>query len=420
MERMIDVCEVTKIYSRKGPTANFRETLMQKWNGLFHPVKAGPEYSLTALHNLSFDLQAGDVLGVIGNNGAGKTTLLKILAGIVKPSSGNIYYKGKLLSILDFGTGFHPELSGRENIFLSGSLLGLSRSDIVKQYEAIVEFSELGDKVNDIVKYYSNGMYLRLAFSVFSHLRSDILLLDEVISVGDFGFRQKCQDRISYLARSGTTILLVSHYADQIRYLCNKCLWIDKGENRAFGATEKVMEQYIDQHRAKMHEHSGNSSIQYWPEGEVIKDEIVMYRYELRAANKNKSAPLTMNDELEIEIEFEKLHNGSAVTVAFSISSIYNAWVLVESYGLYSEFEQRVSEKGRYICTCKVPGGILNFGIYQLGLMVSLSEQLIYQQASMMQFTIHFNEREGVKSNLAQGSKSIMQPSGNWKVEKVG
>jgi len=212
MEKIIDVREISKIYRKKGPPTNFREALVRGWQKYFRSVKAGTNNPVLALDTVSFELKAGDVLGVIGNNGAGKTTLLKILAGIVKPSRGHIWYRGSLLSILDFGTGFHPELTGRENILLNGSLLGMKRSALQRQYDEIVSFSELGDFINEPVKHYSQGMYLRLAFSVFSHLRSDILLLDEVISVGDFAFRQKCQERINLLARSGTTVILVSHY----------------------------------------------------------------------------------------------------------------------------------------------------------------------------------------------------------------
>lgn len=377
-----------------------------------------------ALKDVSFALERGDILGVVGRNGAGKSTLLKILAGIVAPSEGRVVYRGRLVSILELGAGFHPELTGRENIFLNGELLGLSRDSVRRRFEDIVEFSELTGSIDDPVKHYSDGMYLRLAFSVFAHLETDILLLDEVISVGDIAFRQKSYAKILDMANRGTTIIIVSHDPDQVKDLCNKCLFLDKGRMMAFGAASEVVSRYLDSClitdtvAAKGAVVSGHGVS--WPEGLNICNELIVTRYSVKARNKPATEPVCANDDLEIALEFEKLNDGENLEITITILSLYGAWVLADSYGLYEKFHDKVKERGVYRCVCALPGGVINFGVYQLGFLVSKSEVLIYQNPCLMNFRIELSEEEGVKNHLAKAAASIVKPLGLWEISRCG
>src|SRR5438876_7026469 len=182
-----------------------------------------------ALHEVSLDVREGEVLGLIGRSGAGKTTLLKILSRITRPTSGWAEIRGRVGSLLEVGTGFHPELTGRENTFLSGAILGMSKREISRKFDEIVSFAELEKFIDTPVKYYSSGMYVRLAFAVAAHLEPEILLVDEVLAVGDLEFQKKCLGRMSEVSKAGRTIVFISHQMGQIRRLCERVIWVDHG-----------------------------------------------------------------------------------------------------------------------------------------------------------------------------------------------
>lgn len=197
-----------------------------------------------ALNHVSFDVQKGDILGFIGFNGAGKSTLLKILAGVLTPTTGSVTVKGTIAPLIEVGAGFDPELTARENIYLNGAILGYSKAFIEQKFDSIIEFAELKDFVNVPVKNFSSGMYARLGFSIATAVQPDILIVDEVLSVGDFRFQQKCEERIRKMIEEGVTILLVSHDISMIERLCNKVLWLDHGKMKAFGQTSKICKEY--------------------------------------------------------------------------------------------------------------------------------------------------------------------------------
>lgn len=199
---------------------------------------------ITALRDVSFKLEHGGTLGLVGANGTGKSTTLKLAARILEPTSGRVMTCGRLVALLELGTGFHPDLSGIENIYLSGSLAGLSRKAMRSRLADIVDFSELGPFIDMPVRQYSSGMFMRLAFATSVHLDPEILLLDEILAVGDQAFRNKCYDRILALRRAGVTILLVSHELAAIRALCDRALWLDQGTIQAYGPTDDVVEAY--------------------------------------------------------------------------------------------------------------------------------------------------------------------------------
>ena len=198
----------------------------------------------TALNHISFDVQKGDILGFIGFNGAGKSTLLKILAGVLTPTTGSVTVKGTIAPLIEVGAGFDPELTARENIYLNGAILGYSKAFIEQKFDSIIEFAELKDFVNVPVKNFSSGMYARLGFSIATAVKPDILIVDEVLSVGDFRFQQKCEERISKMIKEGVTILLVSHDIGMIERLCNEVLWLDHGEMKKLGKTAEVCREY--------------------------------------------------------------------------------------------------------------------------------------------------------------------------------
>lgn len=198
-----------------------------------------------ALKDVSFEVRRGEVIGILGRNGAGKSTLMKILSRVTKPTVGHAQIRGRLGSLLDVGTGFHPELTGRENTFLNGAILGMSRRDIVRQFDEIVAFAEIEKFIDTPVKFYSSGMYIRLAFSVAAHLEPEILLVDEVLAVGDVAFQRKCLGRMGDAARHGRTVLFVSHNMGAIALLCKSAIVLDRGRVKMIGKTQEAIAEYM-------------------------------------------------------------------------------------------------------------------------------------------------------------------------------
>jgi lipopolysaccharide transport system ATP-binding protein len=203
-----------------------------------------PKQDLWAVRDLSFDVYPGQALGIIGRNGSGKSTVLKLIARILRPTSGQVMVQGRISALLELGAGFHPDLTGRENIALNASVLGLTEDDVKRSFDSIVEFSELGEFIDMPVKHYSSGMYMRLGFSVAIHVNPTVLIVDEILAVGDQAFQTKCIDRIHEMKRHGVTIIIISHNLSIIRRLCSHIIWLEHGEMRASGPSEEVAGQY--------------------------------------------------------------------------------------------------------------------------------------------------------------------------------
>lgn len=221
------------------------QSVQESFISVFSRKKA-PTEDLWAVRDVSFEVQAGECVGIVGRNGSGKSTVLKLIARILQPTEGEILVRGRVSALLELGAGFHQDLTGRENIFLNASLLGMEQEETAQLYEEIVEFSELGDFINMPVKHYSSGMYMRLGFSVAIHLRPDILIVDEILAVGDETFQAKCIDRIMEMKRDGVTILFISHGLATISQLCTRVIWLDKGSVALSGPTDYVLEHYRD------------------------------------------------------------------------------------------------------------------------------------------------------------------------------
>jgi ABC-type polysaccharide/polyol phosphate transport system ATPase subunit len=240
----IDVSHVTKIYrrySRRRQFATLKSALLSR--SLIRDLR--PDETFAAVQDVSFTVPAGRTFGVIGRNGSGKSTLLKLIAGITKPTSGRVNVEGRISALIELGAGFHPEISGRENVFINGIMLGLSKREIARRFDEIVEFAELRDFIDAPVKTYSSGMYMRLGFGVAIHVDPDVLLVDEVLAVGDEGFTHKCLDKFAEFKRRGRTILLVTHSLGLIERFCDEALWLDAGRNKAMGDPRRVVGAYI-------------------------------------------------------------------------------------------------------------------------------------------------------------------------------
>lgn len=244
---IIEVCGVSKRYQlgRIGLTS-LRSEVERWWTAARGRAEAAVKTDFWALHDVSFEVQPGEVVGIIGRNGAGKSTLLKIMSEITEPTAGEIRLRGRTASLLEVGTGFHPELSGRENIFLNGAILGMRRAEIVRKFDEIVAFAEIDQFIDTPVKRYSSGMYVRLAFAVAAHLEPEILIIDEVLAVGDHVFQQKCLGKMQDVARQdGRTVLFVSHNMAAVSRLCLRAIHLDHGRVVAAGPAGEVVEQYL-------------------------------------------------------------------------------------------------------------------------------------------------------------------------------
>lgn len=259
--------------------------------------KKGESDIVWSLKDINFEINQGDAVGIIGRNGAGKSTLLKILSRVTSPTTGNIKLKGRIASLLEVGTGFHPELTGRENIFLNGAILGMRKAEIRKHFDAIVDFAGVERYIDTPVKRYSSGMYVRLAFAVAAHLESEILVVDEVLAVGDAEFQKKCLGKMGDVSKGeGRTILFVSHNMAAVRNLCSKSLLLNNGNKEAFGITSDIIKKYMNESHNNTQEKNyvhtaGNKSI-------IINDIKICRNY---------NPSLSINDQFEIEIFFDIL-----------------------------------------------------------------------------------------------------------------
>jgi ABC-type polysaccharide/polyol phosphate transport system ATPase subunit len=240
----IEVTRASKVYRRYSRRRQFA-TLKSALLGGSLLADLRPDETFAALHDVSFAVAPGRTLGVIGRNGSGKSTLLKLVAGITKPTVGDVRVRGRISALIELGAGFHPEISGRENVFINGIMLGLSKRDVARRFDEIVEFAELQDFIDAPVKTYSSGMYMRLGFAVAIHVDPDVLLVDEVLAVGDEGFTHKCLDKFAEFKRRGKTILLVTHALGLVQRFCDEALWLDGGRMKALGDPSRVVDAYI-------------------------------------------------------------------------------------------------------------------------------------------------------------------------------
>jgi lipopolysaccharide transport system ATP-binding protein len=391
METVISIKEIGKKYKithkERGYTA-LRDVLGQI---LFKPfsyakIKAkkiiGKETKedFWALNNINLDIKKGEVIGVIGKNGAGKSTLLKILTGITPPTTGEIKIKGRIASLLEVGTGFHPELTGRENIFLNGAILGMPRKEIVRKFDEIVAFSGIEKFIDTPVKRYSSGMYVRLAFSVAAHLEPDILLVDEVLAVGDAEFQKKCLGKMNEVTQSaGRTILFVSHNMGAIQKICKKCVLLENGSIKKYGETVPVIEEYL---KGLNKDESELSKIFPFK----AKQDIVINSFNVE----QNSTPATFIDndqEFQIKIAFEILNQIDRFRIGVYLKDGLGN-TLTRSFSSDWKPEYEKIEKGKYMAVLNFPGKTLMPGNYTLMLHASRFGLISYLPEISKQITV--------------------------------
>lgn len=329
---------------KKFPTLRDRVAdLASGWFGRNEP--SGSDTELWALRDVSFDIRAGEVTGVIGRNGAGKSTLLKILSRITQPTHGFAEIRGRVGSLLEVGTGFHPELTGRENIYLNGAILGMRRSEIDSRFDEIVDFAEIERFLDTVVKHYSTGMFMRLAFAVAAHLEPEILLVDEVLAVGDAEFQKKCLGKMSGVAKQGRTVLFVSHNMPAVQALCNRCIVLRGGRLQSSGDVHEGIRQYHSTDLDKPIEET---------HGEVV----------IRNLRVNGSVTPQVRPDEEIKFEFD-LNLRAEIAGFRMILVLENAQGVMVMHAVQTERELRhIVEPGGYRISLRIPPVCLTPGDY--------------------------------------------------------
>jgi lipopolysaccharide transport system ATP-binding protein len=310
-----------------------------------------------ALKEVSFDVKRGEVLGVIGRNGAGKSTLLKILSRITEPSAGRVSIKGRVASLLEVGTGFHPELTGRENIYLNGAILGMTRAEIRRKFDEIVAFAEVEKFLDTPIKRYSSGMYVRLAFAVAAHLDPEILIIDEVLAVGDAEFQKKCLGKMSEVADGGRTVLFVSHNMAAIRSLCQSALLFDKGYLRANGTPEVMIEQYLTRLT------NGTLRSRALSDGEVTGDGILKVQViQINTRHRADVTQLMTEEPFSISVRYEQMADVRGLRISLQLVTGIGEVVFTTTDHLERTTEMDLP--GVRVSTCRLPGKLLNRGRY--------------------------------------------------------
>jgi lipopolysaccharide transport system ATP-binding protein len=367
-----------------------------------------PQEEFWALKDVSFDITRGDVVGIIGRNGAGKSTLLKILSRITEPSEGRIRLKGKVASLLEVGTGFHQELTGRENIFLNGSILGMPRDEIKRKFNEIVEFADIEKFLDTPVKRYSSGMYVRLAFSVAAHLEPDILIIDEVLAVGDSQFQKKCLGKIEDVTRSGgRTVLFVSHNMGIISRLCQKSILLDRGRLKAIGPTSSVITEYL----ATGAETVG---IKSWT-GMDRKGNHEVRPCEMRVidADGNTSGHVDIKKSFSIELRYEILEKVPMFRVALRFFTADGTLAFTSADSSSPDFPNKPTLPGYYICCCEIPGNLLNEGQYFLTVSGDIPfQKVLFHEESVLGFTVE--QTGGVSSRFPEKWPGAVCPELAW------
>lgn len=329
---------------------------------IFNTAKKGKDF--WALKDISFDIKKGEVVGIIGKNGAGKSTILKVLSQITGPTEGRIEIEGRVASLLEVGTGFHPELTGRENIYLNGTILGMSRKEVKAKFDEIVAFSGVEKFIDTAVKHYSSGMYVRLAFAVAAHLEPEILIIDEVLAVGDASFQKKCLGKMEEVAKHGRTVIFVSHDMGAVASLCDRGILLEKGQVKMNAGIQEVIDEYMGYNNSHSLAHKS-----YKNEKPEETDGKIAFDYiQLIDSDKNRISSFYVDQKVGIEIAFIVREKGTRPVPNVHIKDNRGTHVFT---AVNSVSHHHFSEPGDYKCTVWIPTNFMNNGIFTVGVAIS-------------------------------------------------
>ena len=387
--------------------------LRRLWGGAADRVE-----DFWALRGVSFEVERGEVLGIIGKNGAGKSTLLKILSQITRPTAGRVRVRGRLSSLLEVGTGFHPELTGRENVYLNGSILGMSRREIGRKFDQIVAFAEVEQFLDTPVKRYSSGMYVRLAFAVAAHLEPDILIIDEVLAVGDLAFQKKCLGMMGDLGRDGRTVLVVSHSMSTVVTLCGRALLLSAGRVVAEGRPTDVVERYLSQAGPVGGELS-------WPDPAKAPGGDVVRLQAVRVFPEDSPVPradIDIAKDVLVEITYRVLQDGVRLCPGVWLRDSYGSVVLSTNNGKgcclqEDPWNSRPYPAGTYRSVCRIPKFFLNDKAYQIAAFVSSPEGSFHAFVEEgLGFTVH--DSGDMRGDFSGEWIGVVRPKLEWQTQR--
>jgi lipopolysaccharide transport system ATP-binding protein len=403
----------------RGGNRTFREAVL---GGIGAPLrrlagKRTPEESFWALKDLSFDIMPGEAVGIIGRNGAGKSTLLKILSRITAPTTGEVQLHGKVASLLEVGTGFHAELSGRENIYLNGAIMGMSRAEVRARFDEIVAFSEVEKFLDTPVKRYSSGMYVRLAFAVAAHLQPEILVVDEVLAVGDASFQKKCLGKMQTVASGGRTVLFVSHNMAAISRLCSRAILLSHGTMAADGPVPKVAAVYAGGTNGE-----SATDVDFRLREKLPGSEYVRLLAARLVADSPASSTIDIRHPFSFEFDFEVLSDRYPLHPNVGIFNEEGACVFVTHDAHIREY-QRPKPPGTYRSTVTIPGNFMTEGMFSVDFAISTLDPVIphVHERGLFSFSIH----DAVEGDSARGIYTgpfpgAVRPILPWKTEPLG
>lgn len=366
-----------------------------------------PAETVWALRGVTFEVPLGGTVGIIGGNGAGKSTLLKILSRITEPTEGEAWIRGRVGSLLEVGTGFHPELTGRENLFLNGAILGMKRREIARKFDEIVDFAGVERFIDTPVKHYSSGMYLRLAFSVAAHLEPEILVVDEVLAVGDAEFQKKCLGKMGDVAREGRTVIFVSHNMPAVRGLCERAIWLRDGTVVDEGEAGALVSRYL--------RHAVESTVdRTWPDPDSApgNDEFRLRRASVRPVGGAPGDPIDVRTASLVELEYWNLQPGARVDLSLRVYD--DQGTLLFDAGPTAE--PRPLAVGVYRDVCRIPGDLLNDGIHSMELCVFRDRgEVIYQQRDLL--VVHVADAPDLRGGWFGKWPGAVRPILPWTTE---
>lgn len=368
-----------------------------------------------ALKDVSFDLEEGKVLGIVGRNGAGKSTLLKILSRVTEPTTGTVTVRGRVGSLLEVGTGFHPELTGRENIYMNGAILGMKRAEIDAKFDEIVEFSEVGQFIDTPVKRYSSGMYLRLAFAVAAHLEPEILVVDEVLAVGDAEFQKKCLGKMGDVAQQGRTVLFVSHNMSAILRLTEEAIVLNKGQLVLRAPSQEAVDFYLSSGQSQAGERA-------WEADEIPAASPPFTPISLKVKERSGKVVDTIRSVEPIYLEFEYRLDApiTGLRVGVYVSTMRGEYVFTsfdtDTPALYEQFDTRAA--GHYISRAEIPADLFNEGRYTVGVNASsFGVRRYFMDENALAFNVDISGAPGTQ--WAEPRVGPIRPRLNWEIEKI-